>query len=116
MATWPSTIPQRFSQAGFSGEVQDVTIRSSVDAGPPKSRRRFTAAVQYFSGAIDMTKAELEIFRTFFHTTTRGGSDPFTWVNPESESAATVMFSPAVYRTEALEHMVRVSFRIGVLP
>jgi len=84
MPTWPSTLPQAFP-VGTNVQVQDVRIRTSVDAGLPKLRRRFTAAIRTYTLATDrfiMTDTQQTTFETFYTTTLEGGTLTFDWTDP----------------------------------
>ena len=43
MATWPVWMPVRPQMDGFSGQAPDPLLQSSMEAGEPKTRRRYTA-------------------------------------------------------------------------
>ncbi len=84
MPTWPASLPQAFP-IGTSVNVQDVRVRSSVDAGLPKMRRRFSAAIRTYTLATDkfiMTDTQQTTFETFYTTTLEGGTLPFDWPAP----------------------------------
>jgi len=91
MADWPSTIPQELSVAGYGEAAPDTTIRSSMDAGPAKVRRRATCAVRPVSGKMVMTAAELDTFREFYDDDILGGSLRFNWVDPLDGTTAVEM-------------------------
>lgn len=79
---WPTTLPVELLMRGYNQTAADVTLRSSVDAGPAKIRRRFTAGVQPITGNLILSGTELGYLRTFFDTTLLGGSLRFTWREP----------------------------------
>lgn len=76
---WPSTLPQAWLNEGYQETMPDVMIRTEMDAGPAKSRRRFTAQVTPIKAAMLLTTAEKGYLETFFNTTTAGGSLSFTF-------------------------------------
>ena len=76
---WPDTLPQAFSQDGYQETLPNVTIRSEMDAGPAKSRRRFTCQVTPIKGQMVLTTAQKGYLKTFYNTTTAGGSLSFTF-------------------------------------
>ncbi len=43
---WPPSLPQRPLAQGFSEQAPDTLIRTQMEAGPPKVRRRFTAGIR----------------------------------------------------------------------
>lgn len=79
---WPGTLQQLLSEANFGLSIGDTVLRSDMDVGPQKVRRRFTKGVNTFSASIYLTVAEYTIFYTFFNTTLNGGTLPFTFNHP----------------------------------
>ena len=67
-------------------------LRSTVDAGPPKVRRRFTANVGIVTCRYSLTKAQLVIFDNFFFGPAGGGSVAFEWPHPWKHVTVRVRF------------------------
>jgi hypothetical protein len=78
VALWPLTLPQSFLVEGFTQEATDNVIRSATESGPSKARRRYTAAVEPFTGKMIMTIAQYTIFRNFYRNDIQDGALPFT--------------------------------------
>lgn len=58
-------------------------MRSPMDIGPAKVRRRFTATSRYLTGTIYLTtKAQRTTLDNFFDTTTQGGTLEFDMADP----------------------------------
>jgi hypothetical protein len=89
MPAWPNTLPQYFNVAGYSEEPADNTIRTPMETGDIKSRRRFTGQYDIISGAIDMTAAQFETFKAFWRDDLKDGSLTITWVHPTTRANAT---------------------------
>ncbi len=115
MATWPDTLPQQPLVEGFSGTVQDTLIRTSMDAGPEKIRRRFTAASEYFTLTWFMTKQQLNTFISFFNNDIAGGSLEFEMVHPLTSEPALMRFR-GVYKISLAGTGYLVNAEIEVLP
>ncbi len=116
MATsWPDTLPQQPLVKGFSGTVQDTLIRTSMDAGPEKIRRRFTAASEYFTLTWFMTKQQLNTFRSFFKDTIADGSIEFEMNHPITGETVLVRFRGPYQFVSTGVHW-RISAEIEVLP
>ncbi len=81
MAVWPAGLQQKHF-TGVTEKRQDASIRSSMDTGAPKKRRRFTAAVREITIPIVLTQAERVTFDTFYITTLEEGSLSFDWIDP----------------------------------
>jgi len=113
---WPGALPQELLVNGYSQSFPDITIKSNVDAGPAKVRRRFTAGVEPISGTIIMTAAQLATFQTFFNTTLLGGSLRFSWTKPPAHSVACEMRFTEVPSWTKVEDEYEVSLSLEVLP
>lgn len=75
--TWPVTLPTYFDVNGYSEREPANTIRQTMDAGPPKVRRRSTAAPRPVTGQMVLTMAQVTALSTFFNTTTFSGTLTF---------------------------------------
>lgn len=80
MAVWPASLPD--ISLALTETRQDATIRSSMDAGPMKMRRRFSAASRYVTGSVIMDNTQRATFDTFFETTIAEGALPFDMDDP----------------------------------
>lgn len=91
--TWPATLPQGFLVDGYREVMPKTTIRTPMDAGPAKVRRRFTAGVRMLSGRTAMTREQTETLDTFFNTTLAGGALSFDWTHPRTQAPMTCRFA-----------------------
>ncbi len=115
MALWPATLPQNFEQEGYSELSPDMTVRTKMDTGPAKVRRRFTAAPYPMSGTMRMTKDQTVDLDTFYQTTTHGGADVFTFIHPRKGTTLSCRFTaPPEY--SSFEHDFNVALKFEVLP
>lgn len=95
MTIWPSNLPQRLPLAGYQESPPDTTLRTQMDAGAAKMRRRFTANVRPINATLILTDAELEILDDFYVDDLEGGTLPFEWIHPrhaDESPAMTVLF------------------------
>ena len=74
---WPTDIPFCLLMQGYLEERQPVVIRSPVDSGPQKVRRRYTRPLNGIIGALVVTLEQLDSFWLFFDTTLQGGTFTF---------------------------------------
>ena len=79
MSTWPGTLPQDLELQNFNEVLPDNLIRSEMDVGPAKVRRRTRANVGLKAGQITCTAAQWTTLETFYNDTVAGGSLTFTW-------------------------------------
>jgi len=119
---WSTSVPSSFQQNGFQYSVQPGIIRSDMETGPAKIRRRFTGVAHYYSGSIIMTKAEFETFESWFENTVAFGSLDFTFPDPFNlASNITVRFkidnnSPYTAVPEGNSSDLKVSFALEKMP
>ena len=116
MAAWPETLPQSPLAAGFSEQVPNTLIRTEMDAGPAKVRRRFTAGVRKLGMSMLLTKAQIAILDTFVVTTTNGGADQWTWENPRTKVTTSFRFvNLPTYKTHGGDDWTA-NFQVDILP
>ena len=84
MAAWPATLPQAPLVNGYQESIPDTSIRTKMDQGAAKTRKRTTAGIREFQMSFVMTAAQVEIFETFYITTTNSGVDMFTFDHPRT--------------------------------
>lgn len=92
MVAWPASLPQKPLAEGFAEQMRKMGLRSAMDAGPAKQRRRFTAAVRTLKLRLRLTPAQVAALDTFWETDTAGGSLSFTWVHPRTGAGVTMRF------------------------
>jgi len=92
---WPPSLPQHVETPDLENTFPDSAVRTKMDAGPGKARRRFTAAPEPIKAAIIVTAAQLATLKTFFVTTLASGALRFDWVHPITQAAATFRFRGA---------------------
>ena len=84
MATWPAGLYGYIIKGSFNEIPPQNVLRTQMDAGPAKLRRRSTASVRAFSLSLFLTKALLATFDTFYVTTTQSGSIKFDMYHPRT--------------------------------
>ena len=89
---WPASLPSTPLLQGLSYTPQTQVVRTPMDIGPPKLRRRTSAEVTPFSARLVLTGAQLATLRTFFFTTLAGGALTFTWLEPTTGASVTMQF------------------------
>jgi hypothetical protein len=104
---------------GYEEQLADTSLRTQMDAGPAKVRRRFTAGVTTFQVSLPMTTAQVATFETFFSTTIAGGALAFDWVHPRTRAAVSMRIvtpPPPKIRPEAGAKTWTVGFSVEILP
>lgn len=91
MNTWPATLPERFSR-NFDTTDVDTLLRSEMDTGPSKVRRRFTGNIEQIQTTINLTEAQVDILKSFYRNTLGGGVLPFKHLYPTSNALVEYRF------------------------
>ena len=73
MIQWPKDLPQDF----LTHNLEDNLIRTKMDAGPDKVRRRFSVPRNFFT--IALTAAQCDVLRTFYEADCERGAQVFSW-------------------------------------
>jgi len=84
------------------GEIEDVVLRSTFEAGYEQTRPRTTRARRSFGINYRALKsADEALLRAFEITTLRNGADAFTWTHPISGTSYTVrLAAPIQFRRQ----------------
>lgn len=67
MSTWPATLPK--FRLPLNRRMQDGFLRTSMDAGPQKVRRRTRSTVTRYKFPLEMTGEQLDTLMTFYDET-----------------------------------------------
>lgn len=113
--TWPETLPEQLLQDSYEENAPNVLIKSNMETGPAKMRRRVTSGVRSVRGHQIMTLEQLNIFKTFFNTTLYGGALRFSWADPTGNEAVEMRFVDAP-AWAAQEGFFRVEMNLEILP
>ena len=74
MPAWPSTLPQLFQLSGYEETESDNIIRTPMDKGPPKVRRRGSDAPRLLTANMWLDGTQYSIFRDFVRNTLKDRS------------------------------------------
>lgn len=121
MASWPASLPDYVLVDGYEESAPNTLVRTQMDKGPDKVRRRYTAGVRTFAAQLELDGTQVETFDTFAITTLEGGALSFDWVHPRTQSNVSFRMVPvnkdALYRVNALGgDYFRVQFQLEILP
>lgn len=78
-AVWPAGLPQAPQLRALRERPPELTVRTSMDVGPAKVRRRQTAGVRTFPIEIKLTRDQVALLDEFFLDTLAGGALAFQW-------------------------------------
>lgn len=109
MSVWPSNL--KISR-NISEQPAENVIRSDMDLGPAKLRRRTVANVRNFDFTLDLTDNLLEVFDNFY---TENDAYAFDFVHPRTKKNCRARFRelPSYKLNETLWE---VSVKLEILP
>lgn len=113
---WPAGLPQRPSVGGYQERFAEVALRTQMEAGAAKVRRRFTAAPRQLEIAFRMSASQVALLREFFEETARGGAAPYDWMHPRDGSAATFRFVEPPRVTAIAANLFSVALKLEHMP
>lgn len=101
MPTWPGTLPPVPQLRGYEEQSPLNVIRTDMEVGPAKVRRRSTAAVRKHKMLFHMTQAQVELFDQFLGVVLGDGALSFDYVHPRTGDAVKFrIIPPATYTPE----------------
>ena len=114
---WEATLPQEVLVDGYSESMADNRLRTSMDVGPAKQRRRSAAGARPVTWSPKMTTAQLETFKTFYNSTLLNGTLRFSFTEPVDGATAIEMRFVDVPSWSAIEPgLYRVDMKLEILP
>ena len=117
MADWPTTLPQEFPEEGFSLKPSVGVIRTSMDVGPAKVRRRTTSNTTEFSGTLKMTNNQYNnTFLPFYQNNISYGATAFNWTHPINGNNCEMRIVEISSVSPAGGEYVEVSLGMEILP
>ena len=79
---WPAGLQQKVNQQGFEKAIGSTKIRTEVDVGPAKVRRRYTRGVDNYRVTMNIDRSDIPDFEEFYDIDLNGGVLPFDFENP----------------------------------
>jgi len=117
MATysWPTALYGKILKGSYRETPPKNTIRTSMDTGPPKVRRRSTTNNSKFDLEHFFTSAEVIVFDEFFQNTLKSGSLSFNYRHPKTQTIGEFQFSDAPEYSE-MNQGYRIRTKMEMLP
>jgi hypothetical protein len=75
METWPTIFPAPSAQ--FTGKKTGTVVRTKMETGRTRRRRRFTSQIHTYSVKFDLTDFQLGMFEAWFLHKINDGADAF---------------------------------------
>lgn len=79
---WPAALQDYVNEESFSHAIGNTTVRTEMDIGPAKVRRRMTRSVDIFDVTITIDVDDYDTVYEFYDTTLNGGVEQFTFAHP----------------------------------
>lgn len=102
MPAWPSNLPDFVLRDGYEEGFKDLVVRTKMDTGTTKRRRRFSDGPEAHTFPIQFTNNELDIFKAFYEDDLSAGALSFTKTHPRTEIIETWAFAAPIQPTVAL--------------
>jgi len=115
MPTWPASLPPP-TVDGFSEQRQRNVAAFQPDVGPPRYRRRSTAAAVTATITLVLDKDALADFDEFFETDLADGTLPFDMNHPRTGEAFSWVFAEAPQQDRLTVKATRVTCKLQRLP
>lgn len=112
MTAWPTSLPQTFEKTSAKIMKIDPAVRTEMEYGPFKTRRRTTLSQNVFSGTMILSFSQYETLETFYDTTLDGGTGSFEFLHPFTGDTKTVLFASAIEYTPLGPNTIRASFSL----
>lgn len=92
MTAWPASLPHLPLVSGYNETLPNTVLRTQMDIGPAKTRRRSTSGVSKLNYEIRLTLNEGVILEDFFLNDCAGGALSFTNAHPRTGDTETFRF------------------------
>lgn len=89
---WPTTLPQLIRLEGLTAKKKTNIVRTQMDAGPQKARRRYTVQSKEFTGSIVVNESQREILEAFYDNILGSGVLRFVMKDPQTLQPAEFRF------------------------
>jgi hypothetical protein len=101
---WPAELPETLLLEGLSAERKSNVIRTAMDAGPRKARRRYTANTKIFTGKLLLDPDQRAALEQFYHTALADGVLRFNFKNPQTLATEEFRFTEDYTETSVDGH------------
>jgi hypothetical protein len=117
MASWPSELPRIPTIDSYSETFAETALRTDMEVGPAKVRRRISANVKPLAIAIDrLTSANVDTLEAFYQTTLLGGAESFDYTHPRTGATVSCRFTGPPKITSPKPPGYRAAFGLEIMP
>ena len=90
---WPQALPATLLMEGLAAKRNSNVIRTTMDAGPKKARRRYTASTKTFTGRILLDVEQRFELEQFYRAALADGVLRFNFTDPQTLQTAEFRFT-----------------------
>lgn len=94
IAVWPSTLPLAPLVQGYTESAPNLLLRSSVDQGPPRVRRKCSSKPWVFSAKLPLNAAQVQALEEFVYVQLEGGALRFEFAHARTKATVECRFVP----------------------
>jgi hypothetical protein len=94
MPTWPASLPQQPLIDGYQESTPNTLVRTQMDKGPDKVRRRFTAGTRTFAVQFLLDETQTATLETFIEDDLEGGALQFDHTHPRTGASVSFRIVP----------------------
>ncbi|WP_069383956.1 hypothetical protein [Halomonas caseinilytica] len=116
MPTWPASLPQHPLIKEYAETPQSNVIRSQMDVGPAKTRRRSTATTTDAEVVYLLTGPQRQTFLDWLNNDIAGGALPFDWPRPRAGVESVLIKGDPPYNMEPAGQKWRLSMTLEIQP
>lgn len=108
---WPESLPQVLILDGLNGRKKTARVRTEMDAGPAKQRRRYTVNTKEFRGSIVVSESQRQTLSDWYDRVLGGGALRFVMKDPQTLRDAEFRFMED-YDEDSLDGNWRITMRL----
>lgn len=111
--TFPLGLPQKHL-VPYGESQQDLTIKTTMEAGRVKIRKRWTDGSRFVTAPFVLNKAEWQLLKDFYN---ENCADEWNWIDPDDGVTPVICrFSSQPQETRITPDFYQVSFEYEILP
>lgn len=113
---WPDDLPQTPMFENYQESPPALVLRTQMETGAAKQRRRYTAGVRPMRLTLVLTDEELARLDLFFMDDCEGGADRFEWIHPRTGELAIFRFTEPPKYTPVAPDLWKAQLPVELLP
>lgn len=114
--TWPDALPAAPLLESFSETPADTAIRTDMEQGPAKTRRRTTAGVAMLTCVYLLSKSQTAALDAFFAEACAGGALGFVMTHPRTGLSVSCRFTQPPQYIPTNGAYFKAQLKLEVLP